>query len=125
MRWSGHYCYCFGTKRPWVSNPATPTSGTASVGVPSRRQVSFTWLVPGRFGTAGTSSAPPSQPRVGEPFHRSAAVRTRPTAPVPHKIQRDTRDDLAELPVPDHRIGPLSQMGGSRRSPGAGTTTDE
>src|SRR5437763_15576091 len=21
MRWSGHYCYCFGTKRPWVQIP--------------------------------------------------------------------------------------------------------
>ena len=30
VRWSGHYCYCFGTKRPWVRIPPPRQQSTRS-----------------------------------------------------------------------------------------------
>ena len=36
MRWSGHYCYCFGTKRPWVRIPPPRQQNTSSEAVRDR-----------------------------------------------------------------------------------------
>jgi len=100
------------------SNPATPTVGTASVGVPSRCRVSLARLVSGGWDRWDTLNAP-SQPCFGELLRSSAAVRTCPTAPVLHKVRRDSWDGLAGPPVRDHRDGPPSQMGWFRRSTGS------
>jgi hypothetical protein len=40
------------------SNPATPTAGTASAAVPSRRRVSLAWPISGGLGRLGHPSVP-------------------------------------------------------------------
>ena len=40
VRWSGHYCYCFGTKRPWVQIPPPRQSE-----MPSQRLVLLGFVI--------------------------------------------------------------------------------
>jgi len=116
MRWSGHYGYCFRDEEAvaWGQS-RQPTAGMASAVSPSRRGCRWHGLCRG-FGTAGTHSAPPPQPRFGEPFRRSAAARTCPTAPCPTKAG-DPWDGLIEhLYVINGTDHPWGNGGGSRRS---------
>jgi len=98
--------------RPLVRRVSVSRPGSGVVDVACARGVGDSWDTPHR----------PVPASFRELFAKSAAVRTCPTAPVPHNIRRDTWDGPAGSPVRDHRIGPPSQMGGS---PGAGITTDE
>jgi len=93
------------------SNHATPTVGYGKCRCPVPVSgVVGAACVRGVWDSWDTLNAP-SQPRFRELFRSSAAVRTCPTAPVLHKVRRDSWDGLAGPPVRDHRDGPPSQMG--------------